>query len=70
MHVDLSTAIAPVTVLVNGSATPALTQVGWPGTSDAYRVDFRIPDDTRAGSVSLQMRAAWVTGSEVRIPVR
>ncbi|MFN7934941.1 MAG: hypothetical protein U0R19_16545 [Bryobacteraceae bacterium] len=66
----LSTAIAPVSVVVNGNATPALTQVGWPGTTDSYRVDFRVPDDTRPGAAVLRLRAAWVPGAETRIAVR
>jgi hypothetical protein len=35
-----------------------------------YRVDFRIPQGIAAGLVSLQVTAAWIPGSGVKIPVQ
>jgi hypothetical protein len=61
---------SPVEVLVNGKPSPAISQVGLPGTSDIYHVAFRVPDDTTAGTASVQVSAAWVTGAAVAIPVR
>lgn len=63
---------APVRVQINsaGSGVAAVNQVGWVGTPDSYRVDFRLPDDTPSGSASVRLRAAWAWGSEFRIPVR
>jgi uncharacterized protein (TIGR03437 family) len=66
----LAIAISPVEVLVNGKSSPPINQVGVPGTSDTYRVDFRVPDDTAAGMATLQLSAAWIKGSRVSIPVR
>jgi uncharacterized protein (TIGR03437 family) len=60
----------PVEVLVNGKSSPAINQVGVPETSDTYRVDFRVPDDTSAGMATLQLSAAWIRGAVVSIPVR
>jgi len=66
----LAIATSPIEVLLNGKSSPAINQIGVPGTSDTYRVDFRIPDDTPAGTANMQIAAAWVTGTAVRIPVR
>ena len=61
---------SPVEVLVNGKSSPAINQIGAPGTKDTYRVDFRVPDDAAAGTAKVQLSAAWVTGAEVAIRVR
>ena len=60
---------SPVEVLINGTAVPAINQVGVPGTTDTYRVDFRVPDAV-TGEARLQLRAAWIDSSAVTIPVR
>jgi uncharacterized protein (TIGR03437 family) len=61
---------SPVEVLVNGRPSPAINQVGLPGSSDVYHVAFRVPEDTVAGAARVQISAAWVTGSAVPIQVR
>lgn len=61
---------SPVLVLVNGTAVHASNQVGWPGTTGTYRVDFRVPEDTAAGMVELQLVAGWIPGSITRVPVQ
>jgi len=66
----LAIATSPVEVLLNGKSSPAINQVGVPGTTDTYRVDFRVPDDTVTGTASVQISAAWVKGSAVSMPVR
>ena len=66
----LAIATSPVEVLVNGKSSPAINQVGVPGTPDTYRVDFRVPDDTATGMATLQLVAAWIKGGPVSIPVR
>jgi uncharacterized protein (TIGR03437 family) len=66
----LAVVTSPVEILVDGKASPAINQVGLPGTVDTYRVDFQVPDTTAAGLVPIQLSAAWVKGTAVRIPVR
>ncbi len=61
---------SPVEVLVNGTPSPAINQLGVPTTTDTYRVDFRLPADTRPGLASIQISAAWVRGAAVRVPVQ
>lgn len=68
----LAVAAAPLRVQINGagSGVSTLNQIGWVGTSDSYRVDFRLPGETASGTATLRLRAAWAWGSEFRIPVR
>jgi uncharacterized protein (TIGR03437 family) len=66
----LAVVTSPVEVLVNGKSSPAINQIGVPGTTDTYRVDFRVPDDTPGGMATLQLSAAWIKGAGVSIPVR
>jgi uncharacterized protein (TIGR03437 family) len=66
----LAIVTSPVEVLVNGKSSPAINQIGVPGSTDTYRVDFRVPDGTVAGAASVQISAAWVTGAAAPIPVR
>jgi len=61
---------SPIDVLVNGSSSPALNQLGVPGTTDTYRVDFRVPAGAAAGVMNVQLSAAWVRGAAVRVPVQ
>jgi uncharacterized protein (TIGR03437 family) len=63
-------ATSPVEVWVNGKSSLAINQIGVPGSTDTYRVDFRVPDDTAAGTANVQISAAWVKGAAVSIPVR
>ena len=62
--------IHPATVTVNGKAAPVINALGWPGMTNAYRVDFRVPDGTSAGMATLGLSVAWINGPEVKIPVR
>jgi len=66
----LAIVTSPVEVLVNGKSSAAINQIGVPGTTETYRVDFRVPDDTSAGTAQVQISAAWVKGATVPIPVR
>jgi len=61
---------SPVEVLVNGKSAQVLYAGGYPGATDNYQVNFRVPDETAAGSAAIQLSAAWVLGSEVRIPMQ
>ena len=61
---------SPVDVTVNGQAVEVVNALGWPGLVDTYRVDFRIPQGAGAGTATIQVSAAFIAGSEVRIPVQ
>lgn len=61
---------SPVEVTVNGKAAQVISAIGWPGQTNVYRVDFRVPEGTAAGTATLSLSVAWINGSEVKIPVR
>ena len=61
---------SPVHVAVNGRTVPAMYAGGYPGAVNGYQVNFRLPDDTALGVATLSLTAAWITGSEVKIPVQ
>ena len=63
-------ASSPIDVLVNGKAGDVLYAGGYPDTVDNYQVNFRMPADTAAGMAAIQLSAAWITGTEVKIPVQ
>jgi uncharacterized protein (TIGR03437 family) len=66
-----SAAVAgPVAVLVNGKPAEVLAAVGYPGSTDGYQVNFRIPPDATSGQASIQVSAAWMTGPQSKITIR
>jgi len=61
---------SPVEVTVNGKEAEVINKIGWPGTYDLYRVDFRVPSVLPPGTATLQLTAAWIPGPEVKIAVQ
>jgi uncharacterized protein (TIGR03437 family) len=61
---------SPVDVTVNGRPAEVISNIGWPGLVDTYRIDFRVPDGTTAGMASIQITAAWIAGTAVGIAVQ
>ena len=61
---------SPIDVTVNGKSSEVLGAVGYPGTTDTYQVNFRLPSDTPKGSASIQVTAAWIPGPPVSIAVQ
>jgi uncharacterized protein (TIGR03437 family) len=60
---------SPVEVFVNGQAGMVLNKVGWPGTTDEYRVDVVIPDGAAATSATVQLVAAWIPSLAITLPL-
>ena len=61
---------SPIEVTVNGKEAEVINKVGWPGTYDLYRVDFRVPAGLAPGMATIQLTAAWISGTPVEIPVQ
>jgi uncharacterized protein (TIGR03437 family) len=61
---------SPVDVMVNGKSADILGAVGYPGVVDGYQVNFRVPPDTTKGAATVQLSAAWMSGTPVRIMVQ
>ncbi len=64
-----SPVVAPVSVTVNGENAEVSGAVGWPGATDYYRVDFRLPDDTSMGTAAVRLSVAWMWGPEASVPI-
>ena len=67
---DMVDQVPVVEVLVNGKPAEMLSAVGYPGATDAYQVNFRVPPDAAKGPASIQLTAAWIAGTPVTIPVQ
>lgn len=61
---------SPLEVTVGEKAAEVLNAIGWPGQTNVYRVDFRVPDGTAAGTAAVGLSVAWIKGPEVMFPVR
>jgi hypothetical protein len=61
---------SPVEVTVNGKPAEVLAAVGYPGTTDGYQINFRVPPNTGKGPATIQLSAAWIPGSAVNIQVQ
>jgi|SRR5215471_2560940 len=61
---------SPVEVTVNGKAADILGAAGYPGAVDGYQVNFRVPPETTKGAAVIQVSAAWIAGTPVRIMIQ
>ncbi len=55
---------------INGKPATVVNKIGWPGATDTYRVDVRLPEGTPSGVATIRLSAAWIQGPEARISVR
>ena len=60
----------PVEARVNDISAEIVNTVGWPGASDRYRVDVRVPGEVGPGTAKLQVSGAYLPGQLFNIPVR
>ncbi len=61
---------SPVNVTVNGNPAEVLSAVGYPGAVDGYQVNFRMPQSVAKGVATIQVSAAWMSGTAVGIAVQ
>ena len=61
---------SPVEITVNGTAAEVMGGVGYPGAVDGYQVNFRVPSDAAKGVAAIQVGAAWIAGTPVRIAIQ
>jgi uncharacterized protein (TIGR03437 family) len=66
----LATVNSPIELTVNGKPAEVLAAVGYPGTTDRYQVNFRVPPDTAKGPATIQLSAAWIPGAPVNIQIQ
>jgi hypothetical protein len=61
---------SPVEVSFGGVAAPVINKVGWPGETNLYRVEVRVPANVPSGMVNVMLTAAWIPSDHHHIPVR
>lgn len=61
---------SPVQVTVGGKPAEVLAAVGFPGATNGYQVNFRVPDGVPPGDTAVQLTAAWIKSAPVLIRVR
>jgi hypothetical protein len=66
----LQVANSPIEVTVGGQAAEVLYAGGYPGTTDGFQVNFRLPSGLVPGVASLQLTAAFIQGREVSILIQ
>lgn len=66
---NLAPVASPVTATMNDLPAPVSNAVGWPGTSDTYRVDMTVPG-VSPGTASVALTVGWMQGPELKILVR
>jgi len=66
----LATVVSPVSVQLNGTAADSVAAVGYPGSTDSYQVNFRVPANAVHGNATLQLSAAWIPASTVSIAIQ
>ena len=61
---------SPVQVTVNGKAADLIGAVGFPGATDGFQVNFRVPSDAAKGTATVQVSTAWIAGPPVTITIQ
>lgn len=61
---------SPMDVTINGKNVEVVNKIGWPGTYDLYRVDFRVPSGLPPGKVTIHLTTAWIPGPPVEFEVQ
>jgi hypothetical protein len=63
-------AISPVEVVMGGKDAEVVNQEGRPGSTNRFRLDFRVPEGVPPGMAQVQVRAAFINGTTVLVPVQ
>jgi uncharacterized protein (TIGR03437 family) len=61
---------SPVDISINGQPAQLINAIGWPGSVDSYRVDFRVPAEAANGMAAIQISAAWIPSAPVSVMVQ
>lgn len=66
----LQTVNSPIEVSLRGQAAEVLYAGGYPGTTDGFQVNFRVPTGVAAGTTTLQLAAGFISSPAVNIAVQ
>jgi hypothetical protein len=65
----LQVATSPIEVTIGGRPADVLYAGGYPGSSDGFQINFRVPSEVGPGMADLKLSAAWIAGPAVRIAI-
>jgi len=60
---------SPIQATLNGSAADVLYAGGYPGTSNTYQINLRLPADAQSGADALQITCAWQPAAPVQVQI-
>jgi uncharacterized protein (TIGR03437 family) len=60
---------SPVSGTLGGKNAEVLYAGGYPGTTDLYQVNLKVPADITPGTADLRLSAAWQLSAPARIQV-
>lgn len=60
---------SPVEVYIDGLEAEVVNKIGWPGSLDTYRVDFRVPSGITTQNAKVRVDAAWIPSDEATLSV-
>ena len=61
---------SPVEVTVNAESGPVLYAGGYPGTTNTYQVNFRLPEGTAPGLATIGLTAGFIARPTIQLPVK
>jgi hypothetical protein len=66
----LETANSPVAITVGGQPADVLYAGGYPGSTDGFQINFRVPSGVAPGPAPVQLTAAFIPATAVTVPVQ
>jgi hypothetical protein len=61
---------SPTEVLINGREGEVTYAGGFAGGVNVYQVNFRVPPEAQTGLATLELRAAYIPGPAVKLPIQ
>jgi uncharacterized protein (TIGR03437 family) len=66
----LQPANSPIDISIGGRPADVLYAGGFPGSTDGFQVNFRVPSGVAAGMVPPQLTAAFIPVAGVNVPIQ
>jgi uncharacterized protein (TIGR03437 family) len=55
--------------MVNGSPAEVLYAGGYPGSTEGYQINVRLPTGLAPGTAEVRIRSAWIEGAPFLLPI-
>jgi len=66
----LQTVNSPIDITVGGKVADVLYSGGYPGSTDGFQINFRVPSGVAPGMAPLRLTAAFVPAAPVNVPIQ